>query len=200
MNLHHVVGFWMAIPLAILSVTGIWISFPQIGRLVSPPPAEAPREGGQRGGEGGRPGMTPPIAHPRLTADQAAALAEAQAPGAELVSLALPTGRRDPSWQVGLLAPDAERPQTLRVSDATGAVREGRGGFGGAGGPGEAGAIRWPGPCRSIHEGEGSIVWKLIVSPGRVRPRRARRHRGDPLAGRPAPPPPPAEVAETVPG
>lgn len=42
-NLHHVVGFWVCIPLAVLSLTGVYLSFPQTGRalfgLPQPPPA-----------------------------------------------------------------------------------------------------------------------------------------------------------------
>src|SRR4028119_237184 len=50
-NLHHQGGFWIALPLAVLSLTGAWISFPAAfaalsGDAPGPPPA-------RRGGAGG---------------------------------------------------------------------------------------------------------------------------------------------------
>jgi uncharacterized iron-regulated membrane protein len=50
-NLHHQVGIWIAIPLAILSLSGAWISFPNamaaLERGFSPPaPKASPRIGG----------------------------------------------------------------------------------------------------------------------------------------------------------
>lgn len=69
-NLHHMVGFWICVPLAVLSLTGVYISFPKTSHALfgvpppaGPPGAEAPkggegkagemrREGGPRDGEG----------------------------------------------------------------------------------------------------------------------------------------------------
>ena len=33
-NLHHMIGFWICLPLAILSVTGVYLSFPQSARAL----------------------------------------------------------------------------------------------------------------------------------------------------------------------
>lgn len=160
MRLHHLAGVLMMIPLAVLSATGIWISFPQIGQaLAGPPPAAGParRERGAR--------FAPPIAAPHLTADQAVDIASAEGPdGARVVSIALPTQGPRPAWQVQLAAPGAERPVTLRVSDQTGQVL--RGGRPGAGGPPGEGGGRDPlsRAMREIHEGEGGLWWKLIAS------------------------------------
>ena len=33
-NLHHLIGFWICLPLAVLSLTGIYISFPQTSRAI----------------------------------------------------------------------------------------------------------------------------------------------------------------------
>jgi uncharacterized iron-regulated membrane protein len=49
-NLHHQGGFWILIPLAILSFTGAWISFPAFFAQFSGDPAGLPRGGGPRGG------------------------------------------------------------------------------------------------------------------------------------------------------
>ena len=47
-NLHHLFGFWISIPLAVVSVTGIYLGFPQQGReLLS---SVAPMTPQQRGG------------------------------------------------------------------------------------------------------------------------------------------------------
>ena len=58
-NLHHQIGFWISIPLAVLAFTGAWISFPQTfrGVVAAATGAPAPVE---KGGGGrrtpGRPG------------------------------------------------------------------------------------------------------------------------------------------------
>jgi uncharacterized iron-regulated membrane protein len=84
-NLHHQFGFWIALPLFVLSLTGAWISFPQFfGRLTG----EA-RPAGGGGGGGGRP---QPIA-PRL--DVAAVLARAG--DARVTQVTWPTDRK-PAW------------------------------------------------------------------------------------------------------
>ena len=47
-NLHHQMGFWVLIPLAMLSATGVWISFPQTfsGFEANAPNAGAPKQAG----------------------------------------------------------------------------------------------------------------------------------------------------------
>ena len=54
-NLHHLLGFWISIPLAIVSLTGIYLSFPQTARSLmssiapmQPPPQRSVRRGGRR--------------------------------------------------------------------------------------------------------------------------------------------------------
>ena len=42
-NLHHQMGFWIAIPLTMLSFTGIWISFPIFFAALTGPSADAQR-------------------------------------------------------------------------------------------------------------------------------------------------------------
>lgn len=102
-NLHHVAGFWIALPLAALSLSGAWISFPAFfSSFVGEP---APR----------RPGMGGPAVTSRLTIDEAAA---ALAKGAALRDISLPSG--DPPRWTATLA-DGKR---IALDDATGAPVE----------------------------------------------------------------------------
>jgi uncharacterized iron-regulated membrane protein len=155
-NLHHLVGFWVCIPLAVLSLTGVYISFPQTSRalfgLPQPPPRNAP----------GR--FAPPLETTKLTLAQAVATAQAKAPGASVAEVNVPTKGKEPAWRVGLKAPGQERPTTIQVVDATGQVKAARGG--GAGGPERA-----AGPpdeisplMRKVHDGaDMGIVWQSVI-------------------------------------
>ena len=51
-NLHYLTGFWILIPLAMLSFTGAWISFPSVFSAFESRPARGP--GGPGGGRAGR--------------------------------------------------------------------------------------------------------------------------------------------------
>ena len=97
-NLHHQMGFWIAMPLAMLSFTGFWISFPSVfasSRRASPArPAAAARPA--------RPSR-PPARQTAMTPD--AALAAAPAPrdrAAGHRSPGRPTRRRE--WKIALRA------------------------------------------------------------------------------------------------
>src|ERR1700754_4311126 len=48
LNLHHLFGFWISVPLAVVSATGIYLGFPQQGRdlLSSVAPMTPPQRGG----------------------------------------------------------------------------------------------------------------------------------------------------------
>lgn len=97
-NLHHLTGFWICIPLAMLSFTGAWISFPAVfGPMVG---EKAPQ----------RPPPAAPLAAPALDVN-AVALKAPSAP----VSIAWPTDK-SPVWKIALEKGEAE------VADATGAV------------------------------------------------------------------------------
>ncbi len=71
-NLHHLLGFWISIPLAVVSLTGIYLSFPQTARDAMSSVATMnpqPPRGGQT------------VAHPpSLTADRALEVALKAAP------------------------------------------------------------------------------------------------------------------------
>jgi uncharacterized iron-regulated membrane protein len=88
-NLHHQTGFWIAIPLAMLSFTGVWISFPAFFGKLSGAPAQ----------KGGRPAPAAPLEQTALGAEAAVAAASAHAPGA-LLSITWPT-EKTPDWKIG---------------------------------------------------------------------------------------------------
>jgi uncharacterized iron-regulated membrane protein len=97
-NLHHQLGFWVCVPLAMLSFTGAWISFPAFfGPLVG---QKAPQ----------RPAPSVPVAAPAQDVNVIALKA-----GAQPVSITWPT-EKAPVWKVGLEKGEAE------IADTTGAV------------------------------------------------------------------------------
>jgi uncharacterized iron-regulated membrane protein len=145
-NLHHLLGFWLSIPLAVVSFTGIYLAFPQTSRNVMLSMAAMnpqPSRGGQ-------------IAqHTALTADYALAIALKATPNAEPVALFLPMQQRgEPglSWRVQM-AVRGEPFSAMaddRKGEATVIAQQ----------PGDRAAswIRW------IHEGSHSgPVWAMVV-------------------------------------
>ncbi len=176
-KLHHLVGFWVAIPLAVLSFTGAWISFPQTMKAAVAPfvGASPAREGdrapgGERPGKGragarpqGGPGPRPaPLARTALDPDQAVAAAASvrPAPGLPLAQVAWPTVRKA-EWTVTFR--EGERSVEVTVDDATGKARVR---------PPEAdpaqGVARL---MRRIHDGVGlSLVWQTIIFLGGIAP------------------------------
>ncbi|MFZ5684244.1 PepSY-associated TM helix domain-containing protein [Phenylobacterium sp.] len=164
-NLHHMLGFWICLPLAVLSLTGVYISFPQTSRALFGIEQPAPRPGGPAG-PGGR--FAPPIEAPNLTLAQAVAAARAEAPGAPVISVSTPTKGKEPAWRVQVKAPGAKEPRTVQVVDATGRVKAARGGPGGSPEGGPDPLSRW---MRKIHDGAGmGIVWQTIIFVGGIAP------------------------------
>lgn len=159
-NLHHLVGFWICIPLAVLSLTGVYISFPQTSRALFGLPQQPPRNAPGR--------FAPPLPETRLTLAQAVAAAQAQTPGGQLAEVSVPTRGKAPAWRVGLKAPGQERPKTIQVVDATGQVKGGRHGPDG----GEARPPDKISPLmRKVHDGsEMGIVWQTIIFVGGLAP------------------------------
>src|SRR3712207_4252927 len=91
-NLHHMGGFWIALPLAVLSLTGAWISFPAFFAQVSGDPAgPSPAERMRRMG-------AVPLVETRLTPDQALASSARHSTGA-LSAINWPT-EQAPLWKV----------------------------------------------------------------------------------------------------
>jgi uncharacterized iron-regulated membrane protein len=96
-NIHHLVGFWILLPLAMLSFTGVWIAAPAM--VGSQPPRPAPPQ---------------PLAQVGLSPDAALAAVRASAGGDRLTGITWPTDRA-PEWKVAF-----ERSGEIAVDDATG--------------------------------------------------------------------------------
>jgi uncharacterized iron-regulated membrane protein len=163
-NLHHLFGFWISIPLALVSLTGVYLGFPQTARqLMSSIAPMTP--------QGQRPGFGAVARDTRLTPDGALAAALAALPGARPVVIFLPTGAansvergrargaeaenrgegaRDtgPVWRVQLRAGSDGETATVAIDDRSAPLTGDR-------------AAQW---MRGIHEGGHSgPVWQFIV-------------------------------------
>ena len=149
-NLHHQTGFWIAIPLAMLSFTGAWISFPAFFGAISGAPQ-------QQGPDRTRAMRAVPIVDTRLSADAAVAAARAQATGG-LVSIAWPTDQA-PEWKVQFERQGG--PAEVKVAD-------------------EGGKVTPPSPpkpkpiartMRRLHDGTGmGLIWQIIIFLGGIAP------------------------------
>ncbi|WP_174284899.1 PepSY domain-containing protein [Sphingomonas bacterium] len=151
-NLHHLFGFWVALPLFMLSLTGAWIAFPSFfAALVG--------QSGQRGGpDRAMQARAQPLATPAQSLATVVAHASAVAPG-DLRSIAWPTDRT-PDWTV-TLARGGRSPASVKVADDTGtavvapARRDG----------GVAQLVR------RLHDGTGmGPVWQAIIFIGGILP------------------------------
>ncbi|MGE0828659.1 MAG: PepSY-associated TM helix domain-containing protein [Hyphomonadaceae bacterium] len=166
-NLHHMIGFWIAIPLAVLSLTGVYISFPQTARAWTAAFVQmSPQREGQGGG--GPRGGAAPMLRIQTDADAVAQAALALTPGGELALIARPTQARGegppPAWRVGVRVEGEEQPINISVADATGAAKlpEPRA---------EAAGDGVPMLMRRIHDGVGmGIVWQTIIFVGGIGP------------------------------
>jgi uncharacterized iron-regulated membrane protein len=136
-NLHHMLGFWIALPLAMLCFTGAWISFPAF--FGSPP----------RGGDTART-RAAPAESTRRTVDDALAAVRARAKGAP-ATIAWPTGDHG-AWRITLRT--AGDTADYSMDDATGAFAKPPGAPGG--GPARA-MRRW-------HDGTGmGPIWQALI-------------------------------------
>jgi uncharacterized iron-regulated membrane protein len=154
-NLHHLVGFWIAIPLAILAATGVYISFPQSARTFTQVVTQAPAQPQPRGGEAGPQRFgAPPLDHTHLDIDQVAAIVRSNAANAELVAVTLPTRPRGddaPSWRADVVRDG--KTSTLQINDETGAVRPARAN-------GDPTALL----MRRLHDGgDQPMIWRAII-------------------------------------
>jgi uncharacterized iron-regulated membrane protein len=146
-NLHHQAGFWIAIPLAMLSLTGAWISFPTV---FGPLAGEARNAGGDRA----RAMRARPLETPRMSAEAALAAARPLAKG-EPVSIAWPTDQA-PAWKIQFA-----RQAELEVADATGAARP----------PKPPRPETLSRTMRRWHDGTGmGMVWQIVIFIGGILP------------------------------
>jgi len=170
-NLHHLLGFWIAIPLAVVSFTGVYLSFPQTARQVmsSIVPMTPP---------GQRPGFGVIASSTRLTLEGALSAALASEPGARPAVIFLSTApanaderrrvrgaerdsrsdaARDISavWRVQLRNAGSGEIATVVVDDRSGAVERLPRALAGDR------AVQW---MRWIHEGSHSgPIWRFVV-------------------------------------
>ncbi|WP_305096850.1 PepSY-associated TM helix domain-containing protein [Croceibacterium aestuarii] len=138
-NLHHQGGFWIAIPLAILSFTGAWISFPAFFGAMSGD-ADGPPRGFRGFGAA-------PVEQVRLSPDAAIAAARPLAEG-PLLSLSWPT-RPDAAWTLRYEGLDGP----VTVADATGQAMP----------PPPAEPESTARLMRRIHDGNGMPVWWQVL-------------------------------------
>ncbi|WP_375271803.1 PepSY-associated TM helix domain-containing protein [Sphingomonas sp.] len=153
-NLHYLTGFWVALPLFVLSLTGAWISFPAFfGALVG----EGAR--GPGGPGGGRAAMmrARPLDRPALPLAQVVARAKPVGPEARLRTIVWPTDLKS-DWTVSY---DTQPMRTVTVADDSGVAAPERS----RGGPSVA---RW---MRRIHDGtDMGWLWQAIIFAGGVIP------------------------------
>ena len=146
-NLHHLVGFWISIPLAVVSFTGIYLAFPQTARNAMSTVAPM---GPPRGGFGGQIAQ-----HTTLTADRAVEIARKSAPNAEATALFLPVqqrGEANLNWRVEMK--ERENAFAVTVDDQSGQTKV----IAPQSGDRAAAWIRW------IHEGSHSgPLWAAVV-------------------------------------
>jgi uncharacterized iron-regulated membrane protein len=154
-NLHHQFGFWIALPLFVLSLTGAWISFPAFFASLSG--QQAPQ--GQRGDPAAR-FRARPLEAPAQKLDAVIAAAQAEVPG-QVSALTWPTDQK-PEWSVQL-KPQRGKPAMVAVEDATGAAR-----LDAKAGEGQGGLAR---TMRKIHDGtDMGLVWQVIIFLGGLLP------------------------------
>ena len=150
-NLHHQGGFWVCIPLAALSLTGAWISFPAFFASLSGDPA------GPSPAERARRMAAAPIEATSLAPDGAIAAAQRHATG-PLLTLTWPTDQKA-EWKVSYQREGG--PAEVTVDDRNGKAK----------------APKPPQPetvarlMRRIHDGSGmSPVWQVIIFIGGIIP------------------------------
>jgi uncharacterized iron-regulated membrane protein len=153
-NLHHLLGFWISLPLAAVSLTGVYLAFPQTARDVMSSVATMNPQAG-RGGFGGD--VTKQTA---LTADRALEIARQAEPNANPLALFLPMqprgeGARGAVWRVQLTRADSGDAVTVMIDDRSGRAAST---IVPQSGDRAASWIRW------IHEGSHSgPIWAVIV-------------------------------------
>jgi uncharacterized iron-regulated membrane protein len=110
-NLHYMSGFWVLIPLAMLSFTGAWISFPRVFGVFEAKPAQGPADRA-------RAMRAMPLVQTGLSIDQALAAAQPHATG-RLISITWPTDQKA-EWKVGFERKGG--PAEVSVDDVDGTV------------------------------------------------------------------------------
>jgi uncharacterized iron-regulated membrane protein len=157
-NLHHLLGFWISLPLAFVSATGVYLAFPPAARSVMTSIAPMAAQG-QRSIFGGQ-----LASQPALTPERALDAALAGQSGAQPAALFLATSaaRGEQSaatpgatWRIQLRTPADAGLVTMLVDDRTGAAQRLPDPLAG---DRAAQWIRW------LHEGNNAgPVWRVVV-------------------------------------
>ncbi len=151
-NMHHMFGFWVLVPLLLVSLTGVYISFPETSHKLF----GIETAGGPRGGQ--RPAAAPPLAQPGLPIDMAVAAAMMEKPGARLAAITLPTEGRRPAWRIQFAAEGEGPGATVQVADEDGSIRKGRS----LAGPAQPDPLSRT--MRKIHDAQDTPwIWQLLV-------------------------------------
>jgi uncharacterized iron-regulated membrane protein len=152
-NLHHLFGFWVALPLFVLSLTGVWISFPQVfGKITGEVPR--PRGGPDRAALA----RARPLAKPAQPLAVAIGKARGVAGASPLRSVAWPTDL-SADWTVTFAGRGAA--VGVKVADDTGGATA-------APARPQGGVARW---MRRIHDGtDMGPVWQVIIFLGGILP------------------------------
>ena len=140
-NLHFQAGFWISLPLAVLSLTGVWISFPEVfSGTRSGPPGTAPRV----------------LEQTHLSPDQTVAAAQSLASG-RVESIAWPM-EGSPTWTVKIRREG--KPQEVKVAD-----------FDAKAWLVPTKPETFARTMRRIHDGTGMpVVWQIIIFVGGILP------------------------------
>ncbi len=150
-NLHHQGGFWICIPLAVLSFTGAWISFPAFFASLSGDPA------GPSPAERMRRMAAAPIEAPALTPDTAIAAAQHHATG-PLFTLTWPTDQKA-EWKIAYQRDGG--PAEVVVDDRSGKAKPPK--------PPQPETVARL--MRRIHDGTGmGTTWQVIIFIGGLIP------------------------------
>jgi uncharacterized iron-regulated membrane protein len=156
-NLHHQMGFWILLPLAMLSFTGFWISFPSVFSAfeAGQPKAKGTAKAGPP--DRMRAMRAQPLERTAMTPDAALAAARPRSTG-PLATVTWPTDQA-PEWKVtfarnGGLA-------EVEIADANGEVTP----------PGPPRPETRARTMRRWHDGTGmGIVWQAVIFVGGIVP------------------------------
>ncbi|WP_332767715.1 PepSY-associated TM helix domain-containing protein [Phenylobacterium sp.] len=141
-NLHHMVGFWICLPLAVLSITGVCVAFPQASRGLFGVVDEEPAVSAGR--------------NPPGSIDDAVAVARTVEASAPLLAVILPDGGEADAWSVRF---GGEQPKRIDVLLRTGEVRVSP-----AGDPLSRG-------LRQVHDGaQAWPLWRVVIFLGGLAP------------------------------
>ena len=168
-NLHYTMGFWVVLPLAMLSFTGAYISFPQTASSVYSLFAGAPPQSGGRQGPPRR-RFQMPAETTAMSLDEAVDTAKAALPGAALSGASMAAGN-PPVWQIDLVENGESR--RVSVADGSGIVtlpQASEGGRNAAARPVD-GARSLSMTMRRWHDGQGmGLLWQIVIFAGGVVP------------------------------